>query len=41
MTTVQTSALGFRTIADLAERDNVTAEDVSEAIHYRRLDRQL
>jgi magnesium chelatase family protein len=30
-----------RTIADLAERDNIAAEDVLEAIHYRRLDRQL
>jgi len=30
-----------RTIADLAERDNITAEDLLEAIHYRRLDRQL
>ncbi len=30
-----------RTIADLADREPVTAEDVLEAIHYRRLDRQL
>ncbi len=30
-----------RTIADLAERDNVTADDLLEAVHYRRLDRQL
>ncbi|UCE61028.1 MAG: YifB family Mg chelatase-like AAA ATPase [Phycisphaerales bacterium] len=30
-----------RTIADLADRDDVTSEDVLEAIHYRRLDRQL
>ena len=30
-----------RTIADLAGRENLTAEDVLEAIHYRRLDRQL
>ena len=30
-----------RTIADLADRDDVRAEDVLEAIHYRRLDRQL
>ncbi len=30
-----------RTIADLAERADVTADDVLEAIHYRRLDRQL
>jgi magnesium chelatase family protein len=30
-----------RTIADLADRDEVRAEDVLEAIHYRRLDRQL
>ncbi len=30
-----------RTIADLADRDHVDAEHVSEAIHYRRLDRQL
>ncbi len=30
-----------RTIADLAERDDVAADDVLEAIHYRRLDRQL
>jgi len=30
-----------RTIADLAARDDVAAEDVLEAIHYRRLDRQL
>jgi len=30
-----------RTIADLAGADDITAEHVSEAIHYRRLDRQL
>ncbi len=30
-----------RTIADLADRDAVTADDVLEAVHYRRLDRQL
>ncbi len=30
-----------RTIADLAERDKISAEDVLEAIHYRRLDRQF
>ncbi len=30
-----------RTIADLADTDNIRAEHVSEAIHYRRLDRQL
>jgi magnesium chelatase family protein len=30
-----------RTIADLADREAVTAEDVLEAVHYRRLDRQL
>ncbi len=30
-----------RTIADLADRDTVAAEDVLEAVHYRRLDRQL
>jgi predicted ATPase with chaperone activity len=30
-----------RTIADLADRDNVTSDDVSEAIQYRSLDRQL
>jgi magnesium chelatase family protein len=30
-----------RTIADLADRDAIVAEDVLEAIHYRRLDRQL
>ena len=30
-----------RTIADLADREDVTADDVLEAIHYRRLDRQL
>jgi magnesium chelatase family protein len=30
-----------RTIADLADRDNIVADDVLEAIHYRRLDRQL
>ena len=30
-----------RTIADLADRDKITADDVSEAIQYRSLDRQL
>jgi len=30
-----------RTIADLADRDAIRAEDVLEAVHYRRLDRQL
>ena len=30
-----------RTIADLADRDRVIADDVLEAVHYRRLDRQL
>ena len=30
-----------RTIADLADRDSIVSEDVLEAIHYRRLDRQL
>ncbi len=30
-----------RTIADLADRPDVTADDVLEAVHYRRLDRQL
>ena len=30
-----------RTIADLADRDPIVSEDVLEAIHYRRLDRQL
>ena len=30
-----------RTIADLADVDQITAEHVAEAIHYRRLDRQL
>jgi magnesium chelatase family protein len=30
-----------RTIADLVGRDSVTADDVLEAVHYRRLDRQL
>lgn len=33
--------LVLRTIADLADRDEVRAEDVLEAIHYRQLDRQL
>lgn len=30
-----------RTIADLAGRENIGADDVLEAVHYRRLDRQL
>ncbi|RME39228.1 MAG: ATP-binding protein [Planctomycetota bacterium] len=30
-----------RTIADLAERDAIAAEDVLEAVQYRRLDRKL
>lgn len=30
-----------RTIADLADRDSISAEDLLEAIHYRRLDRKL
>ena len=30
-----------RTIADLADRDTITASDVLEAVQYRRLDRQL
>ncbi len=30
-----------RTIADLAGRENLVADDLLEAIHYRRLDRQL
>jgi len=30
-----------RTVADLAGRENITAEDVLESIHYRRLDRRL
>ncbi|MFQ5591037.1 MAG: YifB family Mg chelatase-like AAA ATPase [Phycisphaerae bacterium] len=30
-----------RTIADLADRPEIIADDVLEAVHYRRLDRQL
>lgn len=30
-----------RTIADLADRDDIVADDLMEAIHYRRLDRRL
>ncbi len=30
-----------RTIADLADADNIAPDHISEAIHYRRLDRQL
>lgn len=30
-----------RTIADLADRDTICSDDVLEAVHYRRLDRQL
>jgi magnesium chelatase family protein len=30
-----------RTIADLADADQITAEHVADAIHYRWLDRQL
>ncbi len=30
-----------RTIADLAGRESIAADDVLEAVHYRRLDRQL
>ena len=30
-----------RTIADLADAENIVADHVSEAVHYRRLDRQL
>ncbi len=30
-----------RTIADLAGRENISPDDVLEAVHYRRLDRQL
>ncbi len=30
-----------RTIADLADADDITAEYVADAIHCRRLDRQL
>lgn len=30
-----------RTIADLADREDISADDVLEAIHYRRLDRRM
>ncbi len=30
-----------RTIADLADRDTIVADDLMESIHYRRLDRKL
>ncbi len=30
-----------RTIADLASREQIIADDLLEAIHYRRLDRRL
>lgn len=30
-----------RTIADLANTEHITAEHLSEAIHYRRLDRRM
>jgi magnesium chelatase family protein len=30
-----------RTIADLAERSSITAEDVAEAVQYRSLDKNL
>jgi predicted ATPase with chaperone activity len=30
-----------KTVADLADTDDITAGHVAEAIHYRRLDRQL
>ena len=30
-----------RTAADLADRESISADDVLEAVHYRRLDRQL
>ena len=30
-----------RTIADLANVPDISAEHISEAVHYRRLDRQL